>query len=148
MLKDVDPDGGCLGLVPGSHLWAAGGPPNDFTGGNMGALPGHVRAAVPAGAMIMFDMRTWHTGLPNTKGENRENLIFTYGGIPLGDMEKGDAKWPTASYGGPPVEQNGKIFNKNFVDCGREIDSQGRLDTPLRRQMLGVELTHPEATLS
>lgn len=22
----------------------------------------------------------------------------------------------------------------------------GRLDTPLRRQMLGVELTHPEAT--
>ena len=59
MLKDVEPDGGCLGLVPGSHMWAAGGPPQDFVGGNMGALPGHVRCAVPAGAMIMFDMRTW-----------------------------------------------------------------------------------------
>ncbi len=59
MLKDVEPDGGCLGLVPGSHQWKAGGPPQEFVGGNMGALPGHVRCAVPAGAMIMFDMRTW-----------------------------------------------------------------------------------------
>lgn len=59
MLKDVEPDGGCLGLMPGSHMWAAGGPPSQFTGGNMGAVPGHVRCAVPAGAMIMFDMRTW-----------------------------------------------------------------------------------------
>lgn len=29
----------------------------------------------------MFDMRTWHTGLPNTNGQNRENMIFTYGGV-------------------------------------------------------------------
>jgi ectoine hydroxylase-related dioxygenase (phytanoyl-CoA dioxygenase family) len=111
----------------------------------MGTLPGHVRCAVPAGAMILFDMRTWHTGLPNTNGENRENMIFTYGGVAPGAIDSGEANWPTGFYGGPPVEQDGKMFNKNFLECGKELDAMGRLDTPLRRQMLGVELTHPEA---
>jgi hypothetical protein len=37
------------------------------------------------------------------------------------------------------------MFNKDFLSCAKEIDAQGRLVTPLLRQMLGVELTHPEA---
>ena len=72
----------------------------------MGTLPGHVKVAVPAGGMALFDMRTpllfkrsrdhsggaqssasvarllagiWHTGMPNTNGSPRENYIFTYG---------------------------------------------------------------------
>ena len=86
-----------------------------------------------------------HTGLPNTNGENRENLIFTYGGVAPNAIESGEAKWPTGFYGGPAVEQGGKMFNKNFLECAKEIDAQGRLNTPLRRQLLGIELTHPEA---
>ena len=83
--------------------------------------------------------------MPNTNGENRENLIFTYGGIAPNAIDSGEAKWPTGFYGGPPVEQAGKMFNKNFLECAKEIDAQGRLTTPLLRQLLGVELTHPEA---
>ena len=52
MLSDVAADGGPLGLVPGSHLWW-GSPPEEFkTGGNMGAMPGHVKVAVPAGGLF------------------------------------------------------------------------------------------------
>ena len=54
MLKDVEADGGCLGLYPGSHLWEAGNPGEPYVGARMGEVPGHVRCAVPAGAMLMF----------------------------------------------------------------------------------------------
>ena len=54
-LKDVHEDGGPLGLVPGSHLWEAR-PPPEFSGANMTKLPGHVKCAAPAGAMLLFDM--------------------------------------------------------------------------------------------
>ena len=56
VLKDVAPDGGPLGLCPGSHRWEAAVPPPAFTGSNMGNLPGHVKCAAPAGGMVLFDM--------------------------------------------------------------------------------------------
>ena len=59
MLKDVEEDGGPLGLVPGSHLWKAAGPGVQYKGKNMVKVPGHVKVAVPAGAMLLFDMRCW-----------------------------------------------------------------------------------------
>lgn len=47
-----------LGLVPGSHLmW--GSPPDEFQGGNMDNMPGHVKVTVPAGGMALFDQRCW-----------------------------------------------------------------------------------------
>eukprot|EP01048_Picozoa_sp_COSAG05_P016204 COSAG05_NODE_2057_length_3631_cov_3.848528_3_plen_172_part_00 len=49
MLSDTEREGGPLGLVPGSHLWAAAGPPEQYRRGNQGKLPGHVKVAVPAG---------------------------------------------------------------------------------------------------
>ena len=84
MLKDVAEEGGPLGLCPGSHLWASPGPPDEYRRANQLQLPGHVRAAVTAGSYVFFDMRIWHTGLPLLNGEDRWNLIFTYGGpLPL-----------------------------------------------------------------
>lgn len=44
--------------------------------------------------------------------------------------------------GGPPTASG---FNKNFRSCGLELDAMGRLNTPVRKQLLAVELTHPEA---
>lgn len=58
MLKDVEPDGGCLGLTPGSHLWAAGGPPQEYVGADMGTLPGHVVSA-HAVPLIHLNSRGW-----------------------------------------------------------------------------------------
>ena len=55
MLSDVQAGGGPLGLVPGSHLWQANAPPEEWQGAAMGGLPGHVKAAVPAGAMVLFE---------------------------------------------------------------------------------------------
>ena len=57
MLKDVHHDGGPLGLVPGSHLWPASGPGPQYLGPDADKVPGHVKAAVPAGGMVLFDMR-------------------------------------------------------------------------------------------
>ena len=85
-------------------------------------------------------MRTWHTGLPNYSGENRENPIFTYGGVAPNAILDGEATWPTGTYGGPPTE-NG--YAKNFAECGKELDAMGRLNTDVRKQLLAVELTHP-----
>ena len=56
MLSDTAPEGGPLGLVPGSHLWRAGAPPAEYLEGSaMGSLPGHVKCAVQAGGMILFE---------------------------------------------------------------------------------------------
>ena len=136
MLSDVEPGGGPLGLVPGSHLWEAGGPGEEWQGVGMGELPGHVKAAVPAGTMILFDMRTWHAGMAYTdeRAVDRDNITVTYAG-PLPVIE--DAVygyepngWPTQCYG-------------RWLDLGWMQEERGALGTPVRRQLFGVELTHP-----
>jgi ectoine hydroxylase-related dioxygenase (phytanoyl-CoA dioxygenase family) len=55
MLSDTEADGGPLGLVPGSHLWPGTPPPEYLDGAHMASLPGHVKCAVPAGGMILFE---------------------------------------------------------------------------------------------
>jgi hypothetical protein len=114
----------------------------------MAALPGHVKCAVPAGGMVCFDMRCWHTGLPLLNGQDRENLIFTYGAPPPVIPVDGDGgglqpgQWPIGAYGGDPTESG---YQRNFLECGKELDQMGRLRTAARRQLFGVELTHPDA---
>ena len=148
MLTDVEPEGGALGLVPGSHLWW-GSPPEEFQAGAMGALPGHVRVAVPAGALCMFDQRCWHTGLPNTNGQKRESFIFTYAGplptAPTVGVPQRKARWPVGSYGGAPTASG---LQKNFLEVGKELEALGRLNTDVRKQLFGAELTHPDVDAS
>ena len=50
--------------------------------------------------------------------------------------------WPIGGYGGEPTASG---FQKHFLECGKELERLGRLDTDVRRQLFGVELTHPEA---
>ena len=51
-------------------------------------------------------------------------------------------EWPIGGYGGEPTASG---FQKHFLECGKELARLGRLDTDVRRQLFGVELTHPEA---
>lgn len=72
-------------------------------------------------------------------------MIFTYAAPPPFDGAGGNfpAKgWPQYTYGGDPTASG---FCKNFRACGMELDALGRLDTPVRRQLMAVELTHPVA---
>lgn len=76
----------------------------------------------------------WHTGLPNTDGQARESLIFTYGG-PLKVASAGTtrtARWPVGSYG----KKHG-----NFLEGAKELDERGWLNTPVRRQLFGESLS-------
>ena len=90
--------------------------------------------------------------MPLTNGQNRESFIFTYAGpLPVAANRKSKAagrrrqsRWPVGSYGGGPTEPSG--YNRNFLECGKEIDALGYCDgNPLYRQLLGLELTHPVA---
>ena len=51
-------------------------------------------------------------------------------------------EWPIGGYGGEP---NASGFPKHFLECGEELARLGRLDTGVRRQLVGAEPTHPEA---
>ena len=88
--------------------------------------------------------------MPLTNGQNRESFIFTYAGpLPVASNHTSKAagcrrqsRWPVGSYGGGPTEPSG--YNRNFLECGKEIDALGYCDgNPLYRQLLGLELTHP-----
>jgi hypothetical protein len=74
MLKDTSPEGGPLGLVPASHLFSAAGPPAEFQGGEMAELPGHVKVAVPAGGMVLFDMVS--TDVSSYSSGSRSNSVL------------------------------------------------------------------------
>eukprot|EP01047_Picozoa_sp_COSAG01_P055561 COSAG01_NODE_6200_length_3797_cov_318.655760_4_plen_285_part_00 len=42
-------------------------------------MPNHVLCApVPAGTALCFDTASWHTGMPNTSGEDRRGVILGY----------------------------------------------------------------------
>ena len=39
-------------------------------------MPNHFRAAMPAGSAMFFDTSIWHTGMPNTSGQDRRGVIM------------------------------------------------------------------------
>ena len=51
-------------------------------------------------------------------------------------------QWPIGAYGGAPTEPSG--YQRDFLACGEELNRLGRLRTDVRRQLFGVELTHPD----
>ena len=152
VLKDTPAAGGPLGLMPRSHLWPQDGPPSEYRRGGQGMLPGHVKAALPAGGMVLFDYRAWHTGMPLTNGRDRHNLVCTFGSphsdphtephtdphLGAGKYEQADSTWPVGGYGGEPTASG---FARDFLECGMQLERRGWLDTPVRRQLFGVELS-------
>ena len=84
------------------HQRTPRGPPEEWQGAAMKKLPGHVKVAVPAGTMVLFDMRCWHADLPYTAATmDRDNMTVTYAG-PLPMIP--DAEWPAAWVNNKPQE--------------------------------------------
>ena len=77
------------------------------------------RADAQGGAML-FDGRTWHTALPNHGAQDRETLTIRY--IPFS------------------LRSLGAVTNNAVV-----LDAAGKLDTPMRRQLLGLEYANGQA---
>ena len=109
-LFDLRADGGASSVVGGSPHLNRNPPPRPLT-----AADGAVCAAGPAGSAIVFDTRCWHAAAANTSGEDRRTLTIRY--IPF------------------HLKPLGASVNNASV-----LDARGWLDTPLRRQLMGLEL--------
>ena len=108
LLSDVGPEGGATAVLPGSHRFPMDFPlPRPATPGEM---PGHVRMALPAGTVWLFNGRTYHAALDNHSDETRRLLIYNYGHF-----------WMKVWQGYEPSER-----------LLREAK------TPVRRQLLGI----------
>ena len=100
---------GATAVTPGSHLIETGPPAAEGL-----ALEGSVPGEVGPGGAMLFDGRTWHTALPNHSDRDRETLTIRY--IPF---EK---------------RSLGAVTNNAVA-----LDALGKLNTPIRRQLLGLE---------
>lgn len=83
------------------------------------AMPNACAANLTAGSAIIFDERTLHTALPNVSGIDRCTLTTRYAPF-----------W---------VKQTGMVQS-----CAATLDTRGCLDTPVLRQLLGVEASYEE----
>lgn len=74
-LSDVEYDGGCLALLPGSHLMPDEKLPK---ADKQEEMPGHVRMNVKAGTAVMFNGYVYHSALNNYTNHTRRSLIYNY----------------------------------------------------------------------
>jgi ectoine hydroxylase-related dioxygenase (phytanoyl-CoA dioxygenase family) len=81
---DVDVDGGCTAVVPGSHLMydksplLGAAPPQPNQALRQLGMPGAVAANLRAGSAVIFDERTLHSALPNVGGTDRCTITTRY----------------------------------------------------------------------
>jgi len=124
-LTDVGPDDGCTACVPGSHLWDHEPDHLDFKGMGGGEsqatkvrdqrdMPGMVAAEVKAGSAFLFNTRLWHTTLPNTGDRDRWAVLTLY--CPFYQKQPGVT-----------------------VEAAVALEASGQLNTPIRRQLFGLE---------
>lgn len=75
MFSPFTKDNGGTILVPGSHRSE-----NNWTGGLdiEQPYPGEVQATGPAGSVVLFDSRLWHTNGANNSTDPRVGMIMTY----------------------------------------------------------------------
>ena len=123
LLSDVSDNGGAFSVVPGTHRRSEVDCSHpEFhparTAGYLGKVdvpvPDAVKMALPAGTVVIFDTHLHHTALANTSGRNRDSIFLSF--TPF---------W---------CKQTG-----NVARISRQLNAAGRLDTPLRRQLLGLQ---------
>lgn len=113
-LDDQEPDMGCFTLVPGTHKLPDGPPRDQYVGDTLEDMPNLVKMTGPAGAAVVWNVLTWHTGLANTSQKDRRLVIYGY-------MPFWVKKW-----GAGPVPE--AIINW--------------ADTPIKRQLMGIHALH------
>ncbi len=124
-LTDVGIDDGCTAAVPGSHLWEhkpdsslykgmGGGKEQQNKVWHQREMPDMVAVEATAGSAFLFDTRLWHTALPNTGDHERWCVINLY--CPFYQKQPG----PT-------------------MESAMALDAAGKLSTPERRQIFGLE---------
>ena len=70
-----EPNRGNFWIVPGSHVRDELPRPESGTGQPEGAIP----VCVPAGSVVFFDRRLWHSASPNWSSVTRKVLFYGYG---------------------------------------------------------------------
>lgn len=124
-LTDVGADDGCTACVPGSHLWEhepdhleykgmGGGEDQGTKVRDQRDMPGMVAAEVKAGSAFLFNTRLWHTTLPNTGDRDRWAVLTLY--CPFYQKQPGVT-----------------------VEAAVALEAAGRLNTPKRRQLFGLD---------
>ena len=124
-LSDVGPDDGCTACVPGSHLFEHTPDHEVYKGMGGGAnqaskvrdqrdMPGMVAAEVKAGSAFLFNTRLWHTTLPNVGDQDRWGVLTLY--CPFYQKQPGVT-----------------------IEAAVALEAAGQLDTPVRRQLFGLE---------
>ena len=90
---DVAENGGPTACVPGTHRLPEGPQQTLAKTFNQGGrtaeelaaegvglahtlMPNHFKAAMPAGTAMFFNTSIWHTGMPNTSGQDRRGVIM------------------------------------------------------------------------
>ncbi|MGH9773193.1 MAG: phytanoyl-CoA dioxygenase family protein [Candidatus Acidiferrales bacterium] len=77
-LVDFTLENGATEVWPGSHLIVDERPEDGKALDQRAACLPSVRTTVPAGSIILRDMRTWHRGMPNRTSEIRTMLAMIY----------------------------------------------------------------------
>ena len=124
-LTDVGPNDGCTACVPGSHLsehkpdhalykGMGGGDDQATKVKDQCDMPGMVAVTAKAGSAFLFNTRLWHTTLPNTGTADRWCVLTLYS--PFYQKQPGVT-----------------------VEAAIALEAAGRLNTPQRRQLFGVE---------
>lgn len=123
LLSDVESDGGCMCLVPGTAMAeppTADGQAAFFAGLGVGGkrqeeMAGMRRMTGVAGTAIVFDSRIYHCALPNNSSSPRDSIFFSFSSF-----------WQKQT--------------TMLSDTVRELDQRGEIVSPLERQILGLEL--------
>ena len=111
---DVADNQGPTAIVPRTHTSHMH--PRDLTPAPLRTkMPGHIKIACKAGTALLFDTRTWHCAMPNTSNQPRCCMILNYCHF-----------WH---------KQFGEVSNG-----AQRLLAAGRLESPLRKQLLGLEV--------
>lgn len=112
-LEDVGPEGGCLEVIDGSHLFGES-PPQDFLAGGRAEFDVHddlVRLPARAGCIVVLHSLTWHRTGPNLDAGSRPAYISLW--LPA------DARYAPEHSGWHPVNEHvtvkpGEVLNDDW----------------------------------
>ena len=128
LLNDQQPDQGVTSIVPNTHrVLTRPGMAGVFEGGNhakagttprtQDSMEGHVKFTGNAGDAMLFDIRTWHTAMPNTSDQERRSIIMRF-----------SPAW----------------LKSGMKERGFALEKEGHLEGrgPMMRQLLGMGLAN------